>query len=250
MSSRRPAKADRARGEQAFAIPDPALRGRGEQPNTVERFDRLERWIHWTNAALFAVMLFTAGCLYFSPLSTLVGRRELVRTVHVYTGLALPIPILAGLVLRRAGAAFRADVRRLNRFLPDDGRWLRSLGRDRTVQLGKFNPGQKLNAAFTAGAIVVMLATGSIMRWFRPFPLAWRTGATFVHDTVFLLLVATITGHIWLARRDPNCLTGMRTGRVRATWAARHHPRWAAELAPAEPDPEPIPLGPVSDGAR
>src|SRR2546430_14137766 len=71
--------------------------GRGEGTKVIERFDRVERWIHWTNASLFAVMIFTAGCLYFSPLSTLVGRRELVRTVHVYTGLFLPVPIVAGL---------------------------------------------------------------------------------------------------------------------------------------------------------
>src|SRR5438270_3102180 len=100
-------------------------------------------------------MIFTAGCLYFSPLSTLVGRRELVKTVHVYTGLVLPVPILAGLLARRWGRAFRADVARLNRWLPDDGKWLRSLGRNH-VELGKFNPGQKLNATFVAASIVLM----------------------------------------------------------------------------------------------
>jgi formate dehydrogenase subunit gamma len=196
----------------------------------VERFDGIERIIHWVNASLFAVMIFTALSLYFAPLSTLVGRRELVKTVHVYTGLALPVPIIAGFVLRRRGRAFRADVRRLNRFIPDDGRWLRSLGRDESVLLGKFNPGQKLNAAFTAGAIVVMLATGSIMRWFKPFPLAWRTGATFVHDTVFLALLFTITGHILIAVRDGDCLKGMVSGRVPSRWARRHHPRWHDEV--------------------
>jgi formate dehydrogenase subunit gamma len=152
-----------------------------------------------------------------------------VKTVHVYTGLALPLPIIAGFVVRRWGRAFRADVRRLNRFIPDDGRWLRSLGRDQDVLLGKFNPGQKLNAAFTAGAIVVMLGTGSIMRWFKPFPLAWRTGATFVHDTVFVALLFTITGHILFATRDGDCLKGMVSGRVPERWARRHHPRWYDE---------------------
>jgi len=34
----------------------------------------------------------------------------------------------------------------------------------------QFNPGQKLNAAFTGAAIVVMLATGSVMQWFRALP--------------------------------------------------------------------------------
>ena len=197
---------------------------------TLQRFDGAERVIHWTNAVLFAVMIVTAGCLYFGPLSTLVGRRELVKNIHVYAGLLLPVPILAGLLVRGWGRAFRADVRRLNRFLPADGRWLRSLGRDRTALLGKFNPGQKLNAAFTAGAIVVMLASGSVMRWFAPFPLAWRTGATFVHDTLFVLLVLAISGHIIFATRDRESLGGMQEGWVSASWARRHHPRWVSEL--------------------
>src|SRR5438105_8883062 len=208
-----------------------------ERDTMIKRFDRVERWIHWTNATLFAVMIFTAGCLYFSPLSTLVGRRELVRTLHVYPGLFLPVPIVAGLLARKWGRAFRADVRRLNRFLPDDGRWLRTLGRDKDVLLGKFNPGQKLNAAFTAGAIVVMLGSGAIMRWFKPFPLSWRTGATFVHDSVFLALVFTIAGHILFPTRDPDSLGGMTSGRVPAGWARRHHPRWAAAVDPEVPRP-------------
>jgi len=207
---------------------------------TVERFDPFERAIHWVNATLFAVMVGTALALYFAPVSTLVGRRELVKTVHVYTGLLLPFPLLAGFVMRAQGRAFRADVSRLNRWLPDDRRWLRSFGRDRTARIGKFNPGQKLNAAFTAGAIVVMLASGAVMRWFKPFPLSWRTGATFVHDTVFLVLVLAITGHVFLAVRDADSLRGMTSGRVPLKWARRHHPRWHDELAA-----EPIAVGPV-----
>ena len=94
------------------------------------------------------------------------------------------------------GKALRADAKRINRWDQQDRRWLRTMGRDRAARPSKFNAGQKLNAAFTAGSIPVMLATGSIMRWFGPFPLSWRTGATFVHDSMFLALAVVITGHI------------------------------------------------------
>ena len=51
--------------------------------------------------------------------------------------------MLAGL----ASAAYRSDVRRLNRFTPEDCQWLRSRSRrDGTIRVGKFNAGQKVNA--------------------------------------------------------------------------------------------------------
>src|SRR5437879_4609068 len=67
------------------------------------RFDRVERLVHWTNAALFAVVMITAAALYIPFLSAYVGRRDLVKTIHVYTGLALPAPLLLGAVGRRWG---------------------------------------------------------------------------------------------------------------------------------------------------
>ncbi len=165
----------------------------------------------------------------FDPISAAVGRRELMRTIHVYAGLMLPVPLLAA-VIGRWGRNFRADLGRLNRWTDDDVRWLRSWSREPLLRHDKFNPGQKLNAAFTGGAIVLMLATGSIMHWFHPFPLAWRTGATFVHDWVSFALFITITGHIVYALRDPDALRAMAKGWIPATWARRHAPRWADEL--------------------
>lgn len=185
--------------------------------------------MHWANATLFLTLVFTGASLYIGALSTLVGRRELVRTIHVYAGLALPVPLLLGALLPRAGRALRADAQRINRWDRLDRRWMRSFGRDLRAHPGKFNAGQKLNAAFTVGAIPVMLATGSIMRWSHHFPLAWRTGATFVHDSVFLLLVLTISGHIMFAFADPESLNGMVRGEVSTKWIARHHRRWSPE---------------------
>ena len=201
---------------------------RPEPVNRLVRVDRAERILHWVNAALFAVVMFTAGVLYTGQLSALVGRRDLVRQIHVVAGLALPVPILVCWAARW-GMALRADLRRLNRWDADDWRWLRSRGRDPSVRLGKFNPGQKLNAAFTAGAIAVMVVTGSVMKWFGLFPLDWRTGATFVHDWVAIGLFLTITGHVLMALREPTVLGGMLRGWVPGAWARQHRPRWYDE---------------------
>jgi len=193
------------------------------------RFDRTERWLHWASAAVFLVLIVTAAVLYLAPISALIGRRNLVRNIHVVVGLMLPVPYLVAR-LGPWAAGLRADSRRLARFDAEDSRWLRTFGRDRRVRPAKFHPLQKLNAAFTAGSIPVMLGTGAIMYWFRPFPLAWRTGATFVHDWVSLGLFVTVTIHIAKALADREALAGMWHGRVTRRWAREHHPRWLEDL--------------------
>jgi formate dehydrogenase subunit gamma len=204
------------------------------QGTVVVRFDRAERWLHWANASLFLILLTTGMTLYVGPLSSLVGRRVLVKDVHVISGLLLPVPLL----FAYAGswrAGLRRDVRRLARWSSDDRRWLTSLGKRGRSRMGKFNAGQKLNAIFVAGCIPLMLVTGTIMRWFDPFPLAWRTGATFVHDWLALLLLAVVVGHIGKALAEPVALRAMRTGTVPADHVRTHHPRWWRELQPDEP---------------
>jgi formate dehydrogenase subunit gamma len=197
-------------------------------PSKVLRFDRVERTLHWVNAALFGTLMLTGAALYAGPISTLVGHRELVRTVHVWSGLALPVPILLA-VSGRWGSRLRTDLARLNRWAPGEARWFRKRTRA-GVRLGKFNPGQKLNAAFIGGAGIVMLGTGSIMHWFAHFPIDWRTGATFMHDWFALGIWLAVIGHIAFALRDPDALGGMTSGFVPAAWARRHAPLWSAEL--------------------
>ncbi|GAA0327452.1 cytochrome b/b6 domain-containing protein [Actinoallomurus spadix] len=212
------------------------------------RFARAVRGVHHVTALLMLVCLVTAAMLYVPALAEAVGRRHLVRTIHVLAGFGLPVPALLGWASR----AFREDVRRLDRFSPDDWRWLRGRDRRATVggrgihPVGKFNAGQKLNAAFVAGAILVMLGTGWILAFPHPWPDTFRTGATFVHDWLTLAVFAVILGHLWYALRDPGALSGMFIGRVTPEWAARHHPAWLDETAaagtrgmagPDQPDP-------------
>lgn len=190
----------------------------------VLRFVAAVRWVHHTTAALLLVCIATAACLYVPFLAQLVGRRPLVVTLHEWSGLLTPAPVLAGLVSR----ALRADLRRLNRFAPYDRAWVAATVRRRTAvrEAAKFNAGQKLWAAWIAGAVLVMTATGLLM-WFTSLaPLVWRTAATFVHDWLALAVGVVVCGHILMAAGDPQARRGMRTGRVEASWARREHPLW------------------------
>jgi formate dehydrogenase subunit gamma len=194
----------------------------------IVRFDRTERVVHWTNATLFFVLIATGASLKLGALATIVANRHVVKTIHVYAGLLLPVPILVAISLR-AGAQLRADFARMNRWTTDDKRWWSRQLRA-SAKLGKFNPGQKLNTVFIGATIVVMLMTGSIMRWFKPFPDSWRTGATFVHDSTWLVLLFVIAGHIIIALRDPDATRSMLRGWVPESWARRERPVWWAEV--------------------
>ncbi len=192
----------------------------------VPRFTPAEHRVHRATATLMAVCVLTAGCLYLPFLAELVGRRALMVTVHEWSGILLPVPLLLGLGSR----ALRADLTRLNRYGPHDRQWLRAALRRRGARpAGKFNAGQKLYAAWIAGAVLVMLGTGLLM-WFTELaPLVWRTGATFVHDWLALAVVLVIAGHVWKAFGDPESRRGLRTGSVDAQWAGREHPLWDHE---------------------
>ncbi|WP_406214715.1 cytochrome b/b6 domain-containing protein [Streptomyces canus] len=192
----------------------------------VRRFGRSQKWVHRATAALMGICVVTAACLYVPQFAELVGRRELVVRVHEWAGLALPVPALVGLVSR----AFRADLGFLNRFGPHDRVWLRAaLRRDKrraSRPAGKFNAGQKVYAAWIAGASLVMLGTGLLMWFTHLTPIQWRTSATFVHDWLALTIGIVLAGHIGMALGDPEARRGLRTGDVSREWAEREHPLW------------------------
>jgi cytochrome b subunit of formate dehydrogenase len=196
------------------------------------RFTGGQRWVHHATAVLLFGCLATAAMLYVGPLAAAVGNRTLIKTLHLVAGFALPVPVLLGVL----SAAFRADLRRLNRFHRVDWEWLRDPERRAILrgrgllEVGKFNAGQKLNAAFIGGAIAVMLGTGAMLTFPDPWPDQLRTGATFVHDWLTLAVVVVVSGHLVYALRDPGALRGIWTGHVTRDWAARDHPAWLDEL--------------------
>jgi formate dehydrogenase subunit gamma len=209
----------------------PTSRRDAKDTREVMRFSRSVRWVHGVTALLLLTCIATAAVLYNGNLAVLVGDRYLVEQIHVWCGFALPVPLIVGLVSR----TYRFDLGRLNRFTMLDWQWLRSRHRrDGTIPVGKFNAGQKLNGALSAGAIGVLLATGAVMYFTNSFRLAWRSGATFIHDWFALGLGLLVVGHVLYALRDPDALKSMITGRVRLRWARREHNAWVEELTEAE----------------
>ena len=193
----------------------------------VRRFSRTERAVHWVHASAFLVLLGSGLVLYLPSLATEIGRRPLVKDVHLLTALAWAIALLAVVALGdRRG--LRATTRELDVFDADDRRWL--LGRH--VRQGRFNAGQKLNAALTA-AFAVLLAVSGVLLWLGERDTRFRLDSTIVlHDVVAYLSVALLAGHLYLAVIHPStrhALRGMTVGTVREDWAREHHAKWPTD---------------------
>ncbi|MGA7834892.1 MAG: cytochrome b/b6 domain-containing protein [Acidimicrobiales bacterium] len=192
------------------------------------RFDMVQRSAHWANAAIFGVLMFTAIPLYFGSFLGVVFPRHVIAEIHLWSGLALPIPVIVSL-LGPWGRQMRRDVHRFSFWTRQEIEWLRSFART-PIEADKFNPGQKLNAIFIGAVIIVMLATGSVLQWFRFFPVPWRQGATFVHDGVALVIFVVVFGHIIMALTHRDSLRSIFKGWVSERWAAAHAAGWLKEL--------------------
>jgi formate dehydrogenase subunit gamma len=196
------------------------------------RFSRTERALHWVHASAFLVLFASGLCLYLPSLSELVGRRLLLKDIHIYTALvwlaALALVLLAGDRRR-----LLATAREIDRFDDDDLAWLRG----KQVPQGRFNAGQKINAIVTAALALLFAITGFFL-WYGERNHAFRLeNALLVHDWLMYLSFFLLLGHLYLALLHPttrHSLNGITRGWVREDWARRHHPKWVEELRNGE----------------
>jgi formate dehydrogenase subunit gamma len=195
-----------------------------DSPRYVRRFSRTERALHWVHASAFFVLLGSGLVLYLPRLSEWVGQRPVVKAVHIDTAivwvLALALVVLVG---DRRG--LRKTLRELDSFDADDRLWLKRV----PAPQGRFNAGQKVNAALTA-AFAVLFAGSGFLLWLGERDVRFRFGSTIIlHDGLMWISLVLLVGHLHLAVFSPatrHSLRGMTRGSVETSWAARHHRKW------------------------
>ncbi len=203
----------------------------------LHRFSRTERSLHWVHAAAFVVLLVSGLCLYLPSLAELVGRRPLLKTIHVYTALAW---IAALLVVIAFGdrRSVRQTIREIDVWDRDDRDWLR---RRRTPQ-GRLNAGQKLNAIVTAAFAVLFTVTGFLL-WYGERNTRFRFADTIlIHDWLMYVAFFLFLGHLYLTLIHPttrHSLNGITRGWVDEQWALEHHRKWAEALGATMSAPAP-----------
>ena len=189
----------------------------------VRRFSWFERLVHWVNAVFFLFLLATGLILYLPSLSELVSRRQLMQSLHFWVGVAWLAALAVLFVL--GGRRLWRTVRELETFDADDVRWLRG----RRVPQGRFNAGQKINAALFA-AFTILFGVSGLLLWFGEQDTRFRFASTVIlHDGLMFVSLFLLVGHLYLALIHPatrHALRGMTLGTVDEHWAARHHAKW------------------------
>jgi formate dehydrogenase subunit gamma len=180
--------------------------------------------LHWTHAVAFLLLLATGLALYLPDLVELVGRRNLVKNVHIWTAVTWAAAIAAIVVLgdrRRLRSTWR-EMESIDR---DDRRWLAG----RRSPQGRFNAGQKVNAILTV-AFALLFAVSGFFIWLGERDHRFiLDGAGSVHVLLTWFSGALLLGHLYLAVLHPrtrHALRGITRGDVRVDWARAHHPKW------------------------
>lgn len=191
------------------------------------RFGRTERALHWVHASGFLAMLATGLILYLPALSEAVARRNLVKNLHLGAAVAWALAIALVLVLgdRRRLAHDWRDIETID---ADDRRWLRG----RRAPQGRFNAGQKLNALLTAGFAILFVVSGFFLWLGERDHRFLFDGTGTVHETLTIVSVGLLAGHLYLAVIHPStrhALRGITLGDVREEWAREHHAKWVGD---------------------
>jgi len=194
------------------------------------RFTRTERALHWVHATAFLVLLATGLALYLPSLAELVGRRPLLKNIHVYTAVGWAVAIVV-VVVAGDRRALRRTLREIDVLDRDDRDWLRR----RQAPQGRFNAGQKVNAAITAAFAILFAVSGTLL-WLGERDTRFRFAQTIlIHDWLTQISLLLFVGHLYLAVIHPStrhALNGMTRGWVDAEWAERHHPKWSGDVPP------------------
>ena len=176
------------------------------------------------HATAFLVLLGTGLCLYLPSLAEAVGRRPLLKAIHLYTAVGWAVALLVVIAVGDRRALLRT-AREVDRFDADDRAWLRR----REAPQGRLNAGQKLNAIVTAAFAVLFAVTGFFL-WYGERDTRFRLPqALLVHDWLMDASLVLFLGHLFLAvlyPRTRHALSGMTRGWVDEQWALEHHRKW------------------------
>ena len=196
----------------------------------IERFSALDRVLHWTTALAFLYCLLSGiGIAYskFHWLLTFLGGGEFARWLHPWAGVVFSIGAVLMIIKWARDMVITGEdvlfLMRIKAYI--SGR------HEELPPAGKFNGGQKLYAWIVFISAIVFFLTGIVM-WFQEnFGIGLVRWSVVIHEISFIIAGAFTIIHIYMGTIGlPGSIWGMIGGKVSATWARFHHPRWYREV--------------------
>jgi formate dehydrogenase subunit gamma len=189
----------------------------------VPRSGRTERFVHW-----WSVLWLSVAILSGLSMGDDGGAGSLLM-LHVAAVAMIAFGLAAALLFGQRHA-LTSVARRLFHVDRRDTAWLRArlhdpFHPDAHPSWGMFNAGQKLLAWAVTASVAIVIATGIV---------SWSQGGEGgLHGAAVLLTGLLLGAHIFMAVVNPStrhALHGMVFGRVRRSWALKHHRAWMEEL--------------------
>lgn len=208
---------------------------------TVERYRKPTRILHWIHAGAFLLLVVT-GIILFIPALTpaLTQGSSLTRVLH-RLGAVVFILIPLFYLLTNWKATWAA-VKEAFTWGAEDFGWVAAapryyfLGDEGSMPpQDHMNTGQKLYWLTTLLTGVLFVITGGLMWFFKnSVPQGVFQWSVFVHDVAFIVLLNMFFLHLYLSVIHPlmaGIFWSMVTGKVPVKYARSHHAKWYARIS-------------------
>ena len=207
----------------------------GPSGRTIERFNLLDRSVHWMTASTFVILALTGLNLTFGRflILPLIGP-EAFATLSLWGKIAhnyLAFPFTLGVVLMFL--LWAKDN------IPNgrDIAWFKAggglIGKGaHPPAAGRFNGGQKMVFWMTVlGGAAVAISGFLLMFPFMFTDIAGQQLAHMVHGLISVLMIAAILAHIYIGSIGmEGAFDAMGSGQVDLNWAKEHHALWVEQV--------------------
>jgi len=209
----------------------------------VERYGRATRYLHWTHAVAFTILLLT-GLILFVPALGFLAEDSWTRVLHRIAAVVFVLAPMIYIPLNWRGT--RRGVMDAFRWGREDTKWLLAAPRyyflcdeEAMPPQGHMNTGQKMWWLIVLVFSSLFIITGGIM-WFAKSiaPAGLLQWAVIVHDVSFVVTILMFFVHIYMSVVHPltrplkgGSWASMVSGRMSADFAKAHYGKWYDEVA-------------------
>ena len=212
----------------------------------VERYSRATRYLHWTHAVSFTILLLS-GLILFVPALGFLAEDSWTRVLHRIAAVMFVVAPMIYIPLNWKRTSH--GVKEAFKWGKEDIKWLLAAPKyyflcdeDAMPPQGHMNAGQKIWWLIVLVFGSAFIVTGGIM-WFAKSsaPAELLQWAVIIHDVAFIVTLLMFFVHIYMSVVHPltrplrgGSWSSMVNGKMSADFAKTHYGKWYDEVAKKE----------------